>query len=170
MQDRETGTLWSHVSGEALSGPLAGSVLEQVPMVQTTWREWVAVHPRTLVLRKEEAVSGSRYADYFADSSRNGIFPLSAPLKRLPGKTLIQGVALGPAAVAIVDTTLEVGREFNVQLAEARVTVARGEDGGVRAWRKTEAGREELVVRRAYWFAWVAFYPRSEVVGANAGN
>ena len=166
MQDKETGTLWSHVSGEALSGPLTGTTLEQVPMVQTTWREWVAAHPQTLVLRKEQAVSGSRYADYFADSSRNGIFPLAAPLKRLPGKTLIQGVALGQAAVAVVDTTLVTGREVQVKLGDTKVTMSRDADGGVRAWRKTASGREELVVRRAYWFAWVSFYPRSEVIGS----
>ena len=47
MMDEETKSLWSHVSGEALSGPLAGRRLESIPSVQTTWKEWVAAHPGT---------------------------------------------------------------------------------------------------------------------------
>ena len=49
MQDEETGTLWSHVTGEALDGELTGRRLEIVPGVHTTWAEWQEAQPKTLV-------------------------------------------------------------------------------------------------------------------------
>src|SRR5260370_34716922 len=50
MFDRETGTLWSHLTGEALDGPLVGNHLEQVLSEQTTWGRWRAEHRQTLML------------------------------------------------------------------------------------------------------------------------
>ncbi len=50
MSDRETGSLWSHPGGDALDGPLNGSEMEIIPVVQTTWEQWRSLHPDTLVL------------------------------------------------------------------------------------------------------------------------
>jgi hypothetical protein len=38
MIDRETGTLWSHVTGAALKGSLAGTSLTKLASVQTAWK------------------------------------------------------------------------------------------------------------------------------------
>ncbi len=45
MQDKETGSLWSHLLGEAMQGPLKGKRLEQVPSVMTDWETWRKQHP-----------------------------------------------------------------------------------------------------------------------------
>jgi hypothetical protein len=45
MFDRETGTLWSHLTGEALDGPLIGNDLKQVLSEQTTWGRWRLLVP-----------------------------------------------------------------------------------------------------------------------------
>lgn len=52
MEDRLTGSVWSHYEGKVLEGPLAGQglVMDYVPTTQTTWEEWLALHPDTLVL------------------------------------------------------------------------------------------------------------------------
>lgn len=47
LRDVETGTLWSPVTGEALSGPLAGSRLELVPSFVVFWFAWTDFHPDT---------------------------------------------------------------------------------------------------------------------------
>lgn len=52
MFDRETRTLWSHVTGKAVQGPLAGTRLNMLPAVHTTWALWRANHPDTIVLEK----------------------------------------------------------------------------------------------------------------------
>ncbi len=50
MRDLETGSLWSHILGEAMQGKLAGESLRPVPSVLTDWRSWRADHPKTTVL------------------------------------------------------------------------------------------------------------------------
>ena len=46
--DERTGSTWS-VTGEALSGPLAGSRLNVLPHVNSFWSCWAAFHPETAV-------------------------------------------------------------------------------------------------------------------------
>ena len=60
MIDRETGTVWTHLDGKAVQGPLRGARMEMIPMPQMTWRDWVALHPATMVLSPETEFS-SRY-------------------------------------------------------------------------------------------------------------
>jgi hypothetical protein len=160
MMDEETRTLWSHVSGEAMDGPLAGRRLEGLPSVQTTWEQWVAAHPQTRVLRKPEEVRSSRYASYMNDPQRVGIFRTFWLQAIMPAKTLVHGVALGPHAVAIRDSSLAPGAERDIALGEETVTVFRAADGGVRA--RARQGKE-IPVRTAFWFAWSAFYPHTDV-------
>ena len=50
MTDRETGTLWTHLDGLSLSGPLLGERLKFLPMQITTWEEWQRLYPHTTVL------------------------------------------------------------------------------------------------------------------------
>ncbi len=45
MLDKETGSLWSHILGEAKQGRLKGKMLEQVPSVMTDWESWSKQHP-----------------------------------------------------------------------------------------------------------------------------
>ena len=44
-QDEETGTYWSHVSGE-----LAGQRLEEIPVTLAFWFAWSSFYPNTDVL------------------------------------------------------------------------------------------------------------------------
>jgi hypothetical protein len=163
MQDEPTGTLWSHVSGEALDGPLKGAELRKLPAVQTTWREWSAEHPETLVLRKPRAIEGSRYDDYARDPDRFGVIRTHRQFGKLPGKTLVHGISHRDDAVAVRDEALSTGERLSVQLGGATVEVFRGADGGVRA-RLAQKGGRTLTVHTAYWFAWVSFHPNSSVV------
>jgi len=50
LYDRETESLWHHLTGRAMSGPLRGTALRRLPTVLTNWAAWRAEHPRTLVL------------------------------------------------------------------------------------------------------------------------
>jgi hypothetical protein len=50
MYDKETRSLWSHILGKAMQGPLRGKKLEQVPSVLTTWETWSRQHPEGTVL------------------------------------------------------------------------------------------------------------------------
>ncbi|NDJ53795.1 MAG: DUF3179 domain-containing protein [Chloroflexi bacterium] len=73
MYDRETNTLWNHLTGEPVLGPLVGTGVEMDiwPVVLTSWAEWLERHPDTLVLNRDTGFSrpyelGAAYAGYFS--------------------------------------------------------------------------------------------------------
>ena len=162
MEDRETSTSWSHVTGRALDGPGRGARLRAMPSVQTTWAEWKETHPKTDVLKKSEEVLSSRYEKYVSDPDRMGLFRAQWLTEKMPGKTLIWGAAFGTHAIAVTDDALDKGGEVRAELGGTPVEIERGPDGGVRAFTGEE--REEIPVTRAFWFAWSSFYPNTQVV------
>jgi len=142
MQDEETGTLWSHVTGEALEGPLVGRKLRVVPSVQTSWERWHTAHPRSEVLAKESPIEGSPYASYFADPDRAGIFPVRFLEGVLPAKEMVVGVAKGTDAVAIAWKKLAAEELVEVELGGEPVIVKVAADGGAVAFVARWQGRE----------------------------
>ncbi len=101
MYDRETGSLWSHITGEAMAGPLKGEVLEPIagtPRIQ--WKEWKRQHPNTKVLSvKGRQDASDNYAGYHA-SSAIGIHREQAKDQRVMPKVQVIGVTVGKAAKA----------------------------------------------------------------------
>ena len=162
MQDKETGSLWSHVTGECLEGEYKGTQLEMIPVVQTTWEQWSADHPATRVLKKSEEIKSAPYQKYFDDPEKTGLFRTTWLQDRLPGKALIHGLTLGTHSLAVADVVLATGASVTGKLGEVEVKVTRNTDGGVSALR-TDSG-EPLVVRTAYWFAWSTYFPNTQVI------
>jgi hypothetical protein len=148
MRDRETGTLWSHVTGDAISGPKKGSRLVKLPSVQTTWERWRAKHPDTEVLKKDEEVLSSHYQKYFSDPDRTGIFRARWLMEKMPGKEMVYGTTVGPHAVAATDDALADHRPATVDLGGKPVTLVRGMDGGVRAFKAIADGRAITLIRQ----------------------
>jgi len=162
MQDKETGSLWSHVTGECLEGEYVGTQLEMIPVVQTTWEQWSQDHPATRVLRKDEQITSSGYEKYFADPERTGLFRTVWLQDRLPGKSLVHGVLSGPHSLAVTDAALQRGKPVLAKVGDVEIRVSRQTDGGVRATRLDTGA--EMIVRTAYWFAWSTYFPRTAVV------
>jgi len=94
MRDRQTGTIWSHLTGTASEGALAGSRLAPVPLPLMTWREWKRLHPSTMVLSPETQFSGYyRLVRLGAFNTQEATFGDS----RLPSNALVVGVEVGGA-------------------------------------------------------------------------
>lgn len=81
MYDRQTNSLWNHLTGEPVIGPLAesGITLETLPVVSTSWGRWREQHPDTKVValatgHKRKYVPGAYYGAYFA--SPGTMFPV----------------------------------------------------------------------------------------------
>jgi hypothetical protein len=82
MYDRQTRTLWNQLTGEPVLGPLAGQDdlrLALLAVVLTTWAEWQAQHPDSLVVDVNTGFSrdyraGAAYGDYFA--AEETMFPV----------------------------------------------------------------------------------------------
>ncbi len=94
MYDHGTRSLWSHITGEAIRGPLKGKRLKMLAsMPQIAWKTWKTNYPETRVLsvRSKEGKIRDVYADYHA-SQRAGVSGMAYTDDRLPNKSLVIGV------------------------------------------------------------------------------
>jgi hypothetical protein len=57
LKDRETGSVWSVLSGEALAGPLAGKRMAVIPSLILTWERWKTLHADSWVLAEDARLS-----------------------------------------------------------------------------------------------------------------
>jgi hypothetical protein len=135
MQDRQTGTYWSHYTGEALMGRLKGAVLEWVPVSRTRFGRLIEEHPGTTIpvrralkfreippMSGRDRAMGERLPPNFAETLPDGIdrLPRHAhglgvavaterrfyPLDRLAGRPVINDrIGEVPVVVLIQDGT-----------------------------------------------------------------
>jgi len=92
MRDRETGTIWTHLDGKAIAGPLEGQRLSMVPIPQTTWGQWKSDYADTLVLDPD-----TQYQDRYVRPVQIGVFNPNEAIygdDRLPSNTLVVGVEI----------------------------------------------------------------------------
>jgi len=66
IEDEETGSWWYQASGEAGAGPMKGKTLADIPSEQMTLREWIELHPNTLIMQPDTnfASAYENLADY----------------------------------------------------------------------------------------------------------
>ena len=112
MFDRETGSLWSHLTGEAISGPLTGQRLTVVPSIQTTWGLWHRNHPRAQVLAGSVGELSDPYDLYYQGDSA-GIEGRKRQDNRLPTKERVIGLRLGGEVKAYSFSALARDRVVN---------------------------------------------------------
>lgn len=177
MVDRDTGTLWSNITGEAVVGPLAqdgargggGSgassgtgggpaTLEVLPVTDTKWAEWRARHPDTTVLALEPERGrqwGFDYRPGAADRAREGVsFPVWQKSGRLDPKAEIYALRLGGVPKAYpLDRLAEEGLVHDTLGGVAIVLVTDAASGAVRVYRaegrRFSAGTEGALVDEA---------------------
>jgi hypothetical protein len=82
--DVETGSLWSQLLSEAVTGALGGMRLRMLPAVNSTWGEWRTLHPNTLVLSFETGAHRDYNEDPYA----------SYPLSRNPALLVAVGASV----------------------------------------------------------------------------
>lgn len=115
MRDKETGSYWPILTGEAATGPLAGTRLEELPLgVKMQWKDWVRAHPDTLVLSVGglEHVESNPYDQYFASDA--GFRDLSARDARLPTKEPIWAFEMDGERYAVPLREVEGGAVLRV--------------------------------------------------------
>ncbi len=205
MQDLETESLWSQVSGEAIQGAMEGRQLSLYPSHHTTYAEFKRLYPKGKLLKKRQpGTGGSRYADYFSAADKLGIFGRVDDFRRLPGKALVYGLRLEDRQVAISLEKLEADglividgdgqpivvayeSESGTAMAYQMPSSASGKasdflikgdrievDDGAMSWMLAtgapagESSGSEILrllpILSSYWFAWVSFFPETELI------
>ncbi len=111
MYDRQTNSLWSSLTGEAVSGAAAEANMKLQPFytVRTTWGEWRKRYPATKVLdiktgHERDYRPGAAYKTYF-DSDKT-MFPVAWRDNRLQAKDWIYGIHINGRSLAYPLQTL----------------------------------------------------------------
>ncbi|MDB5239805.1 MAG: hypothetical protein JWP57_430 [Spirosoma sp.] len=59
FEDATTGSWWRQANGEAIAGPLKGDTLPEVFSEQMTLKQWLALHPATLIMQPDRTFDES---------------------------------------------------------------------------------------------------------------
>jgi len=167
LYDRQSDSLWSQISGEAVAGPMVGSRLQRLALTHTSWADWRRRYPDTLALDVDTGYfrdyNRGPYAGY--GQSEDIYFPIAYTDKRYHPKEQVIG--------------LEINGEFRAypfvelsRLAAADQRVVREEFAGQRVrvefdslmrTGQVSVGGKIVPTITGYWFAWVAFHPETSV-------
>jgi hypothetical protein len=162
MFDRETGSLWSQFLGRAVAGTLAGKRLVRLPLRQETAGAWISRVGETRVMKHPDPERIhyliSPYSSYWVQD--RAIFPVAAQDPRYHAKELVLGVVVDGKPRAYLGSILtREGGAADEKIGGKRVKVRYSTETGTFDW-EVDAGVE---VAEAYWLAWKAFHPDTEV-------
>lgn len=140
MYDRQTGTLWSQLTGEPVNGPLVGSgiKLQRLPVVVASWGNWQRAHLETRVLSLETGYE----RDYATGKpSPKGMLPVYKRSQALPEKSWIYALIVNDAPKAYPLDRLQKDGVVNDELGGKPVVLvyepgAEGEGRTVRAYER----------------------------------
>jgi hypothetical protein len=167
MYDRQTRTLWNQLTGEPVLGPLAGEdvQLPLLPVVLSTWADWQAQHPETLVVDintgyPRDYTPGAPYGDYFA--YEDTMFPVWQRSELLEDKaqvfaTRYEGI---PKAYPLADLEREqvindtVGETAVVLVAPGEMIAVNGNNRRVGAVRYDAGSEVRAYDRGGHTFSW----------------
>ena len=164
LYDRGSESLWSQISGQAVSGPLQGEHLQDLPIEHTTWETWKKKHPRSLVLSPETGFTRDYRRSPYGDYDENGqiYFPVRFRSKAFHPKERVLGIRIGNQSKAypfaeLAKTSSPLrdtvsGKTFIIEFnPETRSGVIRDSSGMI------------LPSLNAFWFAWYAFHPQTVI-------
>ncbi len=167
LYDHQTESLWSQLKEEAVTGPMTGTRLPAVPSVLTTWKQWQAQHPGTLVLSTQ--TGHDRNYDYSPSEAYarhpSPLFPIENQDDRLALKERIIGVSLNGKHKAYSLTALKKrGTPLDDHIGERAIQVSY--DAEAKSARIVDGKSGEILPSViAYWFAWASFHPQASVYG-----
>ena len=170
LYDRATQSLWSQLLKVAVSGPLKGTRLQALPITHTSWADWHKRYPATQVLSDDTGFARDYGRDPYAgyDRVQRLMFDVAHRDERFELKEWVLGVELNGAVKAypfsvLAKTVGETG-VLRDRLGGAPVQIRF--DPEHRTAEALDRDGRALPSTMAFWFAWVAFHPTTEVLSA----
>ncbi|MEH6471269.1 MAG: DUF3179 domain-containing protein [Halopseudomonas sp.] len=166
LYDRNNQSLWSQITGEAISGPLKGQRLELLSSMLTSWQRWRTEHPQTLLLSTETGFvrdyHRSPYGDY--DNSERLYFPVEFLSRRYHPKERVLGVEVDGVFKAYPFAELAKRTDQDpIYDSLAGKSLRIEYDLPSRSGRVFDEAGDELPLINSFWFAWYGFHPQTEV-------
>jgi Protein of unknown function (DUF3179) len=163
MYDRQTESLWPQIGMKAVSGAQAGAELRRIPSEHITWRAWREANPDGKVLSTKTGY-GRDYGDhaYVAyEHSGETMFPVRWSRPELSKKSWVIGVIVNGQAKAYALDDLKKKRVQD-NVGDQQIEVAYDSVRGSADVINKQDG-QPIPFTMAYWFAWQAFYPKTEL-------
>lgn len=165
--DRKTESLWSQLKMEAVTGRMAGTRLVLLPLENTTWEDWRKRYPATTVLSSETGYARDYALDPYSDYENEPslMFPVVYRDPRLPAKEWVIGVSVEGRSKAYPFSVLAKSKQpIHDRIGELKLIVEYNPTS--RSARIADASGRTVPAVTAYWFAWAAFHPETEVFGS----
>jgi hypothetical protein len=129
MEDDQTGSLWSQISGECIMGKMLGKKLELYPAQYSTFGGQKDRPAIQFLIKPEKGPGQSHYQKYFEDRSRMGIAGNVYNDSLLGGKDLVYGIRQGNAQVAVPKSLFDKQPAYIVELGRFSLLLLAGNDG-----------------------------------------
>ncbi len=128
FEDRRTRSWWRQANGAAVIGPLKGVAMPEVPTVQVSLKQWMQLHPQTLVMQADPAFTSEYAKDYAFErgTKRGGL--TGTDTVSWNEKAWVIGVALNGAAKAYDWKRLRRERVINDAVGGVPIVLALGPD------------------------------------------
>ena len=138
LYDHQTGSLWSQILTEAVTGPKTGTALKTFPVVETTWRSWKKQHPDTLVLSLNTGYARAYDVDPYGIRAERALGVISRGETKAYSFQELKRVKKFPIQDRVGNRTLFI--YFEKEAEKAWVTDAAGQYVGsflthLRAWK-----------------------------------
>ncbi len=164
MYDRQTESLWSQLGLKAVAGKMVGHELEWMPVEHLTWKAWREKYPQGRVLSTNTGhrrdYTDHPYGSY--ETSPRTMFPVPQTRSDLPTKEWIAGLIVGGQAKAYPLARLPRNADFEDTVGG--VVLRLRYDASIRSLNALRADNgEPIPYTYAYWFAWQAFYPTTDL-------
>ena len=164
LYDRQTESLWSQLKRVAVTGPMKGTRLKPLASEITTWKDWRGRYPLTEVLSDNTGharnYDRSPYMGY--DDSSLLFFPVSAIDDRYHPKELVIGLEIDGGFRAYPFAELRKSPAiFTDEFKGQRVQVLFQAEHA--SGRILDSNGKQIPTVTAFWFAWYAFHPETEV-------
>jgi len=164
MYDLQTESLWSQIMQSAISGEMRGTKLEMLPLTHTSWKDWRSRHPHTDVLSDDTGYRRDYTTDPYAryESTSRLMFPVRERDRRYPRKSLVLGLQINGRFKAYPFAELQKGPTTFVDSIDAtQVEIVYDQENRTASARTLKGSLLPSMI--AYWFAWYAFHPETEV-------
>jgi hypothetical protein len=115
LKDRETGSIWSIATGEAIDGPSKGKRMARIPSWIITWKRFSELHPDAYVLKEDAKQSVHYVARVTAPTCPIPASIQEKPDKRLRADELVFGLEAPRGEFAItLSTFARAGRIWSI--------------------------------------------------------
>ena len=171
LYDHQTGSLWSQIRSQAISGALKGTEIKPVVTAHTTWPDWLNRYPDTQVLSTDTGYGinyrKTAYSEY--QRSRQLMFPVKNRSNKYSNKELVLGITIGDTfkAYPFKELRKQDRPSFDDSIGDTGLTIEWHEKE--KFARAISSDGEEIPTVIVYWFAWYAFHPTTAIFQAGSG-